>query len=403
MYYIDLNHIAKPLCWNRYVAKIWLAVALLGLSPLSAEVYTGQADVMANSPASSIVALGAGTTSTEIPFQVAAIDEGRLQIQLRVPLASVRVTLIDPANRLAVSPDDSRTIVQAGAITQQPELGDLFILPEQKDQIPGLWRLRLTHSPAAGTERITVTIALFERFQLNIISSGKHFHAGEEALLSVLVTDYGQSVAELSPSIEVRANGKPVAPPLLAAENQRAPSGIPLSNEPGLYIAKYTFPSPGTFEFSARVDLSGRRGKLIKTANMTVEVSPSIILLSPLRAEAVRTPTGCVEKIEFITRLSAQESGTYTVSLFLQGKDNREIELSATQESNSGVLWYHIPLYATDAVSQLEQEWATAIKRIDVLRFDEQGVTLVYRDGEKQASPAIAATELCGPKDGITQ
>ncbi len=400
MCYIDLNHAAKTLRWNRYTAITWLAVALLGLSPLSTEVYTGQANVMASSPSSFIVTLGVGMTSTEIPFQVAAIDEGRLQVQLRVPLAGARVALIDPANRLAVSPDDSKTIVQAGAITQQPQLGDLFILPEQQDPTPGLWRLRLIHSPAAGTERITVTIALFERFQLNMISSGKHFYTGEEALLSVLATDYGQPVAKLSPSIEVRTNGKPIAPPLLAAENQRAPSGIPLSNEPGLYIAKYTFPSPGTFEFLTRVDFPGRRGKLIKTANMAVEVSPSVISLSSLRAEAVRTPTGCVEKIEFITGLSTQKSGAYTVSLFLQGRDSHEIELSATQESNSGVLWYRIPLYAADAVSQLEQEWATTIKRIDVLRFDEQGAKLVRRYGEKQALPAIAATELCGPRDG---
>ena len=107
-----------------------------------------------------------------------------------------------------------------------------------------------------------------------------------------------------------------------------------------------------------------------------------------------------MEKIEFITGLSTQKSGAYTVSLFLQGRDSHEIELSATQESNSGVLWYRIPLYAADAVSQLEQEWATTIKRIDVLRFDEQGAKLVRRYGEKQALPAIAATELCGPRDG---
>jgi hypothetical protein len=341
-----------------------------------------------------------GTTSTEIPFQVADIDEGRLQVQLRVPLANVRVALIDPENRQVVSPDDSKTIVQAGAITQHPELGDLFILPEQKDPIPGFWRLRLTHSPSAGTERVSVTTTLLERFQLNMISSGNDFHVGEEVMLSVLATDYGQPVTKLSPRIEVRANGKPIAPPLLATENNRAPTGIPLSSEPGLYIAKYSFQSPDTFELLTSIEFTGRRGKIIKTANMTVEISPSVVSLSPLRAEAVRASKGCVEKIEFITGLSAQESGTYTVSLFLQGMDNREIELSATQESNNGVLWYRISLDAAEVASQLEQEWATAIKRIDVLRFDDQGAKLERRYEGEKALPSIATKELCHPKDG---
>ncbi len=93
--------------------------------------------------------------------------------------------------------------------------------------------------------------------------------------------------------------------------------------------------------------------------------------------------------------LFTKTSGTYVLSLFLNTLEDKDIELSATEESEAGVLTYQISLDARKVRHKLVTTLINEIKRIDVLSYDISGVTLVRRYASRQIEPSISLDKLC--------
>jgi len=271
----------------------------------------------------------------------------------------------------------------------------LVLLPEQRDPRPGIWRLHLTHPPAGGDERVTVTASLLDRFLLSLTASEPHATAGQPIVLSILAMDYGRPMMRQSPQIQVLREDKPLGAPLTAGESVTAPSRIRLSNEPGTYLASYIPSSQGVYHFITRIAFPGREGPVIKTADTTVVVGPELVSLRRMEVRPIREPGGCIKTIDFLLELSVKKPGTYTLSLFLDASDGGELELSATRESEAGVLTYQIPLPAKTARRKLNTTLIDEVKRIDVLRFDTLGVTLVGRYGARRIQSPVSLSEIC--------
>jgi len=332
---------------------------------------------------------------SEFSFEVPEINEGRLQIQLRIPLDDVKISLIAPSGIVVVDSDDSRIIFQSRSTLHNPERGDQFLLPEQKNPQAGSWKLHLTHKPASGDEVISVTLSLLERFLLNLIGSENTIYAGQPVILTVLATDYGQPVRGLTPKIQVLHDGKQLETHLTTSSSATAPSGINLTNEQDTYLATYTPTFPGSYQFITHVTFSGHQDKVIKDASITLEVGPKQASLNRLTTIPVQGSDGCLKAIDFLLSITVKESGMYTLSLFFEGLDGQDLEFSATKNTEDGIINFRIPLLVKDARQKLNSQLIAEIKAIDLLRIDDQGFTLIGRYGARDIEPPILLNKPC--------
>jgi hypothetical protein len=346
------------------------------------------------SPLARQITIPAGTNSIEIPFSVSAIDEGRLSVQLRIPVLDARIKLVDPHGRTAVAADDRRMVVQRREETSRPELGALILLPEQFDPEPGIWRLIASYSPETTKTYALVSATLLERFQANLTAEPPRLSVGAETLLRLHVSDNGKPVDGLSPRIEVRL-GDRVTGVLEATPDLRAASGVRLYQENGVYLARYRAVEAGHIGFAARLQLSGRRGPVIKVVSAAIDTGQSDVAIDGVRSEVKRSSAGCVESLGFRVDLTVPRAGTYTVTLVLEGSDAR-LPLRASQRGDrAGPLSFSIPLRSDVSGRFSADQDLTRISSVDVLRFDNAAVTQQAHLGPLQTLPAIRRGDLC--------
>jgi hypothetical protein len=377
-------------CCKRVTSSALLVAAVLAAAPA---IQAGN-QIMLNEPALFQEPLQRESTVTEIPFEI-TVSAGRLQVQLRAQLPGTKASLIDPSGRIAVSSSDPGIIIQQRKITQQTELGDLLILPELPDPQAGRWRLHLTHPPAKGDEVATVTVSLYERFLLSIISHAERPTVGQPITLNVLASDNGQHLTGLSPRIHIMLDGVLIDTPLIARESATAPSGILLTTEAGNHLATYTPSKPGTYRFSTDIEFATDKSKVLKTAETSVEVSSGLISLQRIEASPLYARGDCIKTIEFQVDLYTGMPGSYTLSMFLAGANGQDLELSATKVSQGGHVHFTIPLSLKQARRRLENSSIELVKQIDVLLFDELGITLVGRYADLPIAPPVQLDSLC--------
>ncbi len=360
-----------------------------------ASVYnTNEMTIRINEPTIFTIQTRRGSTATDIIFYVPEIFEGRLQIQVRAPLLGVKISLSDPAGRTVVPDNDPETIIVPSKVQKKTDLGSLIMLPEQYDPSAGTWHLHISYQSATGSELIILTANLVERFSVNLISSQNKVYAGQPIILNVLVMDYGVAIPSLSPRINISHNDVAIGS-LAASEHAMSSSGIRFSNEPGVYMASYTPIIPGKYSFTAEVEVVGKVCMTLKSANLIVDVEERQVILHQLTATTVLGYGDCTRAINFLVKIGVKEPGMYTVSLFLEGKDGKEIELSATQSTKSAaVLSYTIPLKAAKARA-LCGTILDEVRQIDVLRFNSANITLLGRYCYEHINPKISLENLC--------
>jgi hypothetical protein len=338
-----------------------------------------------------------GATVSEFLFELPAINEGRLQIQLRTPLDEVKISLIDPSDFVVVTPYDPKTIFQPREALHKPERGDQFFLPEQGDPQAGIWKLRLSHKLATGDELIFATVTLLERFQLNLMCNESKVSAGQIVILTLLATDYGQPVKNLAPKIQVFCNGKPVGTPLTISSSATTPCGIRLTNESDSYLITYAPTLPGSYQFKTKVAFPGQRAQIIKDASISLDVTPEQASLKKLSAVPILGSGGCIKIIDFLLDFCVKKPGMYSLTLYMEGRDGQILKLSSTQSTEAGTVSFRIPLSGIEAQHKLDVQLLTEINSIDLLLVDDLGFTLVGRYVSKNIIPTIPLDKVCAP------
>lgn len=210
-----------------------------------------------------------GSHETAMYFDIPDRKGGRLQIQLRIPFSGAHVALKDPSGRVTVPPNDPRVQFQPRDQVHHPERGDRYQLPELRDPAPGRWGLSVLHPEASGSEIISVTLTLLERFALHLSSSTVHSESGEPILITALPSDYGAPMEVDGIPVTVTRDSDTWASHIMAREDAVSATGIRLSNEPGHYFAVFRPDNPGTYSFTASLQLPGEE---VRSNRVTVRV-----------------------------------------------------------------------------------------------------------------------------------
>jgi hypothetical protein len=208
-----------------------------------------EATIGINHPNTFELALPAGREVSDLTFDVPVVDEGRLQVQLRITAKEADVALVDPNGITRVDSLRDGAVFQPRAALNRLDLGDMILLPEQHSPAAGKWRLRISYPAPHGDRFALVTVSLFERYSVNLVSNTPTSSVGKPIILTALPMDNGVPVPGLSLRIAISGKGGELAGTIEASESARSPAGIRLSNEPGVYVAVYTPSTLGPHQF----------------------------------------------------------------------------------------------------------------------------------------------------------
>ena len=210
---------------------------------------TTEAFIKINEPHTIQLKLLAGTNTSDAPFTLPEVNGGRLQVQLRTTANETQATLHDPGGRVRASSDDDGSVFRPRAELARADLGDLLLLPEQANPAAGRWQLRITYRPQDTEQFALVTVSVFARLSLNLVSNLQTTTIGTPIILTTLAMDKGIPVSGLSPQIVVNSKVDAATAMLDASESATSPAGIRLTNEPGVYLAVFTPTAAGAYAF----------------------------------------------------------------------------------------------------------------------------------------------------------
>lgn len=227
-----------------------------------------------NHPNTFQLALPAGRGTSNLAFEVPAMDEGRLKVQLRITAKGADVALVDPSGIFRVASLRDGVVFQPRAALSRSDLGDMILLPEQHSPTAGKWLLRIAYPPQNGDRFALVTVSLFQRYAVNLVSNTRAGSVGDPIILTALPMDNGVPVSGLSPHIVISRKDGEFSNTIEASESATSTAGIRLSNEPGVYIAVYTPSTPGTHQLCPYVTFAD--GPQVSGNCIQVKVSSSV-------------------------------------------------------------------------------------------------------------------------------
>lgn len=334
-----------------------------------------------------------GPTDVTVEFDVAVNDgddrtrENLLGFSsLRSTVGIAMIRLINPSKQVVWRKTPEQLGITPRNLAHQPELGDSILLPSLHDAPLGRWALKIERSPRpTGAGQILFAYQILPRFALSMSMRETRAAAGQPMVLVLRPTDYGAAVTGLGP-IDVRvldAQGARVAAPVALA-GARSPTGIPISDEPGAYIARFSLPKAGDYRLEAQQRFSGRYGPLLAQAAMDVkvDVGNGALALSGVQFERSPTPPGaaaasCVSAVIFDFAVDVAAAGTYAcnVGLVAQGSTatRRFVSGSAALPKGGG----RIAVKANAATLRALGEPLTQLNQVGLIHYSDHGGGLI--------------------------
>ena len=336
-----------------------------------------------------------GPTSVTVEFDVTVKDgdgdgDGRTRenllgfSSLRSTVGIAMISLINPSKRVVWRKTPEELGITLRNLAHQPALGDSILLPSLRDAPLGRWALKIERSPrSTGAGQILFAYQVLPRFALTMSMRETRAAAGQPMMLVLRPTDYGAAVTGLGP-IDVRvldAQGARVAAPVALA-GARSPTSIPISDEPGAYIARFSLPKAGDYRLEAQQRFSGRYGPLMAHTAMDVkvDVGNGALALSGVQFERSPTPPGavsCVSAVIFDFAVDVAAAGTYAcnVGLVAQGSTaaRRFVSGSAALPKGGG----RIAVKANAATLRALGGPLTQLHQVGLIHYSDHGGGLI--------------------------
>ena len=243
----------KLITWSTFILLCAIGILTFLYAYARTDTSPMGAAIEINRPNTFQSGLSTGSDASDLMFDVPAVDAGRLQVQLRITAKDAEVALIDPNGITRVTSLQASVVFQPRAALSRPELGDMILLPEQHNPLAGRWRLHIAYPVQHGDQSALVTVSLVRRYAVNLVSNMPASSAGEPIILTVLPMDNGMPVPGLVPHVTISRKDGKLADTIVASESTTSPTGIRLSNEPGVYIAVYTPAMLGVYQFCPHV------------------------------------------------------------------------------------------------------------------------------------------------------
>lgn len=286
----------------------------------------------------------------DLPLDVDGDGSGRLVFtSLRTTAELQAIALLDPTGREVWrrSPAELGRVPRAQAA--QPALGDAIALPEQARPAPGRWWLRLERRPPLARSAPEATLLLgwqlWPRHSLGLWRPAEPPAVNQPVLLVLRPTDDGRPVPTATLQLRVLAPG--AAPSALTPrQDLEAPTGGPISREPGAYLVPWRPAQPGPHELQAVWQPPGASAPLV--ARTHVEVAPAMAQVHWAGLVPEGLP-GCLQalRLRFRIELSTAPAADSTLALAvrLQGTQAlRQFSTSITLQGRSGSAELRVPL-----------------------------------------------------------
>ncbi|MBT9457431.1 MAG: hypothetical protein IV097_12495 [Burkholderiaceae bacterium] len=306
-----------------------LTLALRCVALLLALVAGAQAAPQVLRPAS-------GSQQTAVDIPVEPLGDSRLQIQFdsSLPLHSIQ---LQPPGAPALTWAPAQVLSVPRQQRQRPELGDAYVLPQQRDPAPGLWRLTLGHAKASGRDAVTLLIRQLPRFELLLNAPRLPVPEGGVALITLRLLDHGVPRDDVRPQLNIRPPGTVLAQALPMTTDLRNGRGQRISLEPGHFFAEYQPWQAGPHQLSVDLGLTDSRQRTVPLqARQTLEVSaaPHARDLQP-SLKLQTGPGGCLMSADFGLAWRASEPGLWLLSLRMMGAAPLPVELNSHVDARS--------------------------------------------------------------------
>lgn len=306
-----------------------LTQALRRVALLLALVAGAQAAPQVLRPAS-----GAQQTSVDIPVEPMGDNRLLIQFDSTLTLHSIR---LQPPNAPALNWPPALTLSVPRQQRQRPELGDAYLLPQQRNPAPGPWRLTLGHAKASGRDTLTLLTRQLPRFELLLKAPGRPVPEGGVGLIDLRVLDHGVARDDVRPVLTVQPPGRAPAETLPMQSDLRNNRGQRIGIEAGQFFTEYQPRQPGAHQLSVDLTLTDslqRPVPLQARLNLQVSAAPEARDVRP--SLSLQTgPGGCLNSAQFGLDWQASEPGLWLLSLRLAGASSEAVELSAHVDAKS--------------------------------------------------------------------
>jgi len=350
-----------------------------------------------NSPPVILVYSDLFSTTTEFTFQIDDPRESVFNVTLRSPLTLNSVTLFDPKGRIIQSKVGDDIVNQKAEIIHNPEMGDRIAFPNVLDPMVGMWRLHLSHDRVFMLKKSILFLSYSERFKTWLIHENNNtdddVNAGMSIILDYIATDYGQPIAGLSPTIEVKHQGNIVdIVPVFASSV--SDSIIAFSKSPSEYLVIYTTELPGDYQFTTRQAFVGKQGEIVKEAVLDLKVGPRLVSIGEISVRVEEHELSCRTKIIFQQSITVYEPGDYIVSVWIEGAKG-EFEIGFGRQLTPGTTTLERTLIMDEAIKRLGNVLISSTNRSAVLLTGNGQMKLVAEGGPMAISPSIEIPETC--------
>lgn len=338
-------------------------------------------------------ARGAQQTSVDIPVE--AIGDSRFLIQFdsSLPLHSIQ---LQPPGAPALTWTPAQVLSIPRHQRQRPDLGDAYVLPQQRDPAPGLWRLTLSHAKATAGSAVTLLTRQLPRFELLLNVPRQPVPEGGVALIALRLLDHGVPRDDVRPLLQIQPPGPAPAQTLPMTPDLRNGRGQRINLEPGHFFAEYQPWQAGPHQLSVALGLTDSRQRPVPLqARQTLEVSAAPHARDPQPRLNLQTgPGGCLMSADFGLAWQASEPGLWLLSLRLAGTAPLPVELNT-----------HVDAKAAGAIrfdAKLDQRLLKRLQRRDHTEVDLELVLttpgrseIAYRQRGLRLPQPLPAASIC--------
>lgn len=289
-------------------------------------------------------------------FRLPASAEGGLQIQLRGPLVGAQVSLRDPEGRVRVTPAEVR-YTRAQELNN-PEHGDLAVLPRISCLASGTWQIVVVDQPAAGLTYAAVTVA--PRYRIAMHLTGRVFHVNQPVFVQVQARQFGVPTETQPDSIEVRHLGSDQVTEV-ALRPQQEVTGI-AGADPGTapLMGAWRPQRQGKHELRAALRDAGEP---VAETVRRVEVQQAPIRLVSVGQANHQPPVTLPMEVEVRT------AGHYTFSVTYQAEDGSQHLATGNWTLERGARRLALGLdHRVKSVRRLDISWLTKERLLLVVR-----------------------------------
>lgn len=337
-----------------------------------------------------------GTQQTSIAIPVEAGGDSRLQIQFDSTLALTALRL-QPPGQPAMSWLPAQVLSLPRQQRQQPALGDAYVLPVQRNPVPGAWTLTLDHAKASGRDTVTPLARQLPRFELLLNLPRHPVPEGGVALIDLRLLDYGLARDDVRPVLTIQPPGQAPAQTLAMSPDLRNARGQRIGLDTGQFLAEYQPRQAGEHRLSVDLSLSDSQQRAVPLrAVQTLQVSaaPQARDLHP--SLSLQTgPGGCLKSAEFGLDWQASEPGLWLLNLRLAGTAAEGVELNSSVDATSaGAIRFKAVLNARLLQRLQRREYGEADLQLVLMAPGRSEI--VYRQRGLPLPQPLPAGTICG-------